>query len=103
MSSGFFCTTEWGKMCKHKHALKRKMIRDEQKRRSSPDPKADPDPTLAVLWETKSSFHFSHGPATPDTNTGQSNAEKTIRGHQGSMGTEHKSSNGWCLKTFLRV
>ena len=55
-------------MCKHKHALKGKMIRGIQKR-SSPDPRLI---QIQLFFSAgKSSFHFSHGPASRATNTGR--------------------------------
>lgn len=45
-------------------------------------PKAGPGPTLSLHWETKSSFHFSHGPATRATSTGERDAEKTMQGRE---------------------
>lgn len=70
-----------GKMCKHKHALKGKMIRGTEEKKFS-WPQA---PTHSLRWETKSSFHLSHGPATPATNAAQRDAEKTMRSWAGDQ------------------
>lgn len=58
------------------------MIRDVQKKRSSPDPKLIQIQLFFSAGKKKSFFHYSHGLATPATNTGQRDAEKTIPGHE---------------------
>lgn len=83
MSSLSFGTIEGGKMCKHKQALKGKMIRGIQMR-SSPNPSADPDPTLSLRWETQSSAHFSHGQATHDTKRRRRCWENHVRARLGA-------------------
>lgn len=42
-------------------------------------PQPDPNPAQFLHWEKKSFHLLSHGLSTPDTNTGQRDAEKTTR------------------------
>lgn len=95
MSSASFSTIEGGKMCKHKHALKGKMIRGVQ-RRSSPDPRLIQIQLFLSAGKQSPSFHFSHGPATRATSTGETDAEKSMRGRERgtSMGKRTKSPSG---------
>lgn len=65
-------------MCKHKHALKGKMITGIQ-RRCSPDPRLTHIQLFPLRWETKSSFHFSRGPATLATSAGEKHASAQPR------------------------
>lgn len=53
-------------------------MRDGQRRQISPDPELVQSQLVLSTEKRKSSFLFSHGLTTPDANTGQEDAEKTI-------------------------